>query len=302
MAQSWKNLGLIHILVVSGGHLSILAALLVHIARAQVLLPSASEARARRTKILVGIVLIFFSLANRLQPPVLRSLLEWFFRSKLERRGWRSPEIALVTTWLALPFSSTIFDLLSLALSFFASVTVEGAARKLHRHPLLSLISIQISVWWILMPLLFTMGLPHPLTTMTNILLAPLLGATLIPFAMLTWLSGAAPAISGLQDDPIYMGYLFDLAWSKIAIGIRWLADALPAATPKVSGVQPLVLGFEITTVLVMAVFCATCALLVRSQRESRRRGVARSSLAPAMTVAAATAASIVLHHALAMK
>jgi hypothetical protein len=207
-----------------------------------------------------------------------------------------------VTTWLALPFSSTIFDLLSLALSFFASVAVEQTARRLHRHPLLSLVGLQIAVWWILMPLLFTMGLPHPLTTMTNIVLAPLLGATLIPFAMLSWASGALPAWSGLKDDPIYLGYAFDVVWKYVSIGVNWLAGVLPAATPKIKGTQPLLLGYEADTVLVFAVFCGTCALLIRARRDPRRMGVARSATQPAIFIAVAIAAAIILHQTMSVR
>lgn len=289
MGQSWKNLGLIHILVVSGGHLSILAAVLVHILRGLFF-------RDRRQKFFVGAALVLFSLGNRLQPPVLRSLIEWLFRSKLERRGWRAPEIALLTTWIALPFSSTIFDLLSLALSFFASVTVEQTAKRFHRRPLLALVALQVAVWWILMPLLFTMGLPHPLTTMTNIVLAPLLGATLIPFAMVTWLSGALPAVSGLSDDPLYLGYAFDVAWRHLSIGVRWLAGVLPSATPKIAGTQPLLLGFEMSSVLMIAVFTATCALLIRARRERRRDELARSNLGPTIWVFASLTLALLMH------
>lgn len=149
------------------------------------------------------------------------------------------------------------------------------------------------------MPLLFTMGLPHPLTTMTNIVLAPLLGATLIPLAMVTWLSGALPAVSGLSDDPLYLGYAFDVVWRHLSVGVRWLAGVLPAATPKITGTQPLLLGFEMSSVLMIAVFTATCALLIRARRERRREELTRSSFGSAMWVAAGLALAVLLHFGL---
>lgn len=286
--NSWKNLGLIHILVVSGGHLSVLAALLMHIVR------------SRRKRFLIGTVLTLFCLANQLQPPVLRALFEWSFRSVLGRRGWRSPEVSLMSTWFALPFSSTIYDLLSLALSFFASVAVEQTARTLHRRPILSLVALQVAVWWILLPLLFTLGLPHPLTSMTNLVLAPLLGATLIPFAMVTWASGLFPNLSGNAADPVGLGFLFDIAWSALSRFIHWLAEVLPAASPKLQGARPLLFGYEISGILLITLFCGTCALLIRSRRERRREGISKSRLVPITMIATALLLGIAVHREIA--
>ena len=201
-----------------------------------------------------------------------------------------------MSTWFALPFSSSIYDLLSLALSFFASVTVEQTARHLHRRRWLQAIALQLAVWWILLPLLFTMGVPHPLTSMTNIVLAPLLGATIIPFAMLTWASGLMPAWSSNSNDPIWFGYAFDSVWEKLNIGISWLAEALPQASPGIAGVKPLIFGFESTTALLVAILYATAALLLRSKREQRRAGLARSGVLPWSIVLVGFAIALVVH------
>ncbi len=296
MTQSWKNLGLIHILVVSGGHLSILASLLLHIFESRWARRFFSKRSAWNT---AALILIFFSFANRLQPPVLRSLIEWLCRSRLERRGWRRPEISLFTTWIALPFCANVFDLLSLALSFFASIVVETTSRSLYRHQMISGVGLQIAVWWILAPLLFTFGLPHPLTTMTNLVIAPLLGATLIPLAMLTWLSGILPALSGNPSDPVWLGSVFDLVWTSLSAAVRHLADALPAPTPRLGHAQPLISDLGSSLVMVVSVFCATCALLVRSHRNPRSKSIKASPLRPLIVILIGVVASIVLHQGL---
>lgn len=289
IVQAWRNLGLIHILVVSGGHLTILGAVISAIVSIIVNLFRRIFPENRRqavflrraSTLVVGLVLIGFSLANRLQPPVLRALLEWFGRRPLEQRGWRSPEVALISTWLALPFCSSIYDLLSLALSFFATVTVEQTARSLHRHKWLAAFALQTAVWWILLPLLFTMGVPHPLTSMLNLALAPLLGATLIPFAMLTWLSGSFPVFF-VRDDPVGLGYAFDWCWEKLSLCMRLLADFMPAASSRLPGQKPLLFGAESTTALLFATSLAIAALLIRSRRERRRESIENS---PAISV-----------------
>ncbi len=292
---AWRSLGLIHILVVSGGHLSILAALLTLSVNLFTRNRSNTRTARRASFLVIGCVLILFCMANRFQPPVLRALIEWCARRPLERRGWRSPETALVSTWISLPFSSSIYDLLSLALAFFASVTVEQTARALHRHRWLAIIALQTSVWWMLLPLLFTMGVPHPFSTMVNVVLAPLMGATLIPLAMLAWLTGLLPPIVSAKD-PVGLGFIFDFVWEKISIAISFLADVLPAASPRIDGQKPLLFGTETTAVLLMGIAAATAALLIRSRRERRRESVARSQLIPTLIVVSGLAMAVAVH------
>ncbi len=292
---AWRSLGLIHILVVSGGHLSILAALLT-LAVNLFTRNRLNTAVARRASfVVIGCMLALFCLANRLQPPVLRALIEWYARRPLERRGWRPPETALMSTWLSLPFSSSIYDLLSLALAFFASVTVEQTARSLHRHRWLAAIALQTAVWWVLLPLLFTMGVPHPLSTMVNVVLAPLMGVSLIPLAMVTWFSGFLPPLVAAKD-PVGLGYIFDFVWEKISIAISFLADVLPTASPRIGGQKPLLFGFETTMALLVGIAAATAALLIRSRRERRRESVTSSQLWPLLVVAFGFLLAIAVH------
>ena len=291
--QNWKNLGLIHVLVVSGGHLSILAWLLMHMRK----LPLFDRLiHPRAWTCAVGLILILFSLGNRLQPPILRALLEWMGRREFERRGWRPVEISLLSTWVALPFSSTIFDLLSLALSFFASLAVSQTAKTLHRKPILQAFTLQLAVWWILLPLLVTMGIPHPMTSFVNVLLAPLLGMTLIPLALLTWTSHLFPALSGKVSDPLFMGAVFDGAWRTTSSVIEWLSSLLPQASPTLQGVRALQLGFELTGILVAALTFTTGALLLRSRREARREEIRKSRLGPTLALTGAILLSILVH------
>ncbi len=295
---AWRSLGLIHILVVSGGHLSILAALLTLVVNLFTRSNSHNAIARRASFLVIGCILVLFCLANRLQPPVLRALIEWYARRPLERRGWRPQETALVSTWISLPFSSSIYDLLSLALAFFASVTVEQTARSLYRHRWLAAIALQIAVWWVLLPLLFTMGVPHPFSTMVNVVLAPLMGATLIPLAMLAWLSGVLPPLVS-ANDPVGLGFVFDFIWEKVSIAISLLAGVLPAASAQIDGQKPLLFGMESTAGLLTGIAAAIAALLMRTRREGRRESVASSQLLPALLVAAGFLLAIVVHRSL---
>ncbi|MDX9731944.1 MAG: ComEC/Rec2 family competence protein [Bdellovibrionales bacterium] len=291
--ESWRNLGLIHILVVSGGHLTILAQSLTATVRPvfnRLFFKLPRQNRLHRLPSwLIAIILTLFSLANQLQPPVFRAWLEWFCRAPLSKRGWRPLEVSLFSTWMALPFCASTFDLLSLALSFFASVAVESTTSGLRRFPKTSALALQCAVWWLLTPLLFTMGLPHPLTSLVNVVLAPFLGVTLIPLAMVTWLTG--------------FGSVFDWFWRYLNAFVQVLAEALPAATPRLSQVQPLTLDGRVSQtsptlapyawVLLAGVFCATLAILVRVRLRNEPPHGARPLLALAFGLLLAS----LIHH-----
>lgn len=191
---SWRELGMIHVLVVSGGHLSVLAifvrfALMLLIRAALSCLPSTSlpiTDRQLRIVVHVGtlIALTWLAMANRFEPPILRAWLDYLIRPSLKRHGYQDQEAGLVATWLSLPAIDTASDALSLGLSFFASVLVEVVGGWMHRRPWLAAFTLQAVLWWTLLPLLLPLGLPHPLATLSNLLLAPLIGGVLIPLAL----------------------------------------------------------------------------------------------------------------------
>lgn len=288
--NAWKNLGLIHILVVSGGHLLILSELLTRGFSSLRKLGVIGARVATFERLFSAIMLISFALANRLEPPVLRALLEWLLRSKLEVRGWRKPEIALVTTWIALPFVSHTSDLLSLALSFFASIAVQTSSslapgeQKTWSYGLRS-VALQVAIWWLLLPWLFTMGLPHPLTTLVNIALAPLLGATLIPLAMLATVTTSES-----------LGIVFDFTWALASGLVGFLSSHLPESSSKISRVQVLSLHGELAVIFTLSILSISGALLLRSPRTSRTNAEKHAKKKAAVWITAALILGCLLH------
>lgn len=158
------------------------------------------------------------------------------------------------------------------------------------------MVALQTAVWWVLLPLLFTLGLPHPLSTLVNVVLAPLLGATLIPLAMIAWLSGTFPVLWGHVGDPVFLGVVFDFAWVKTAKLIAWLSSVLPEATPKIGNTSPLLFGFELSTVLLISLFSGAVALLIRTRRQGRAEALAQTPWQAWAMIAVAIIASVVLH------
>lgn len=276
--NGWKNLGLIHILVVSGGHLLILSALLSHAFHSHLAFRIFGASLPRVRSFVSTFVLLLFALANRLEPPVLRAFLEWKLGPAFLTRGWRKPEIALMTTWIALPFSSESRDLLSLALSFFASIAIHAVPRFGTRPGFLrrglQALSLQITIWWLMLPWIFAMGLPHPVSTLTGILLAPLLGATLIPLAMTTTLLGALSRVGPtvILESSLAAGYAFDQAWWLASELVGFFSNHLPAPSSKLSGVRIFALPSTLSAIFMLSFLSACGALLLRAPRKSREQ------------------------------
>lgn len=288
--QNWKDLGLIHILVVSGGHLTILAKTLWLVL---MLITSSLNFLSRRkfehrrwlthtaSKLLVFSAITALAIANQFEPPVLRAWLDYILRPTFKKYGWQANERSFVTTWLALPAIADEGDLLSLGLSFFASVVVESVSRRHHDQPLLLAVMMQNFLWWALLPLLLPMGIPHPLATLSNVILAPLLGVVLIPAALFSFLFG-------LED-------IFPWVWRITEITIQFVAAFLPNAAPAVP-----IKGAKWTEITTLSMVVMALAIISRSSPLSRweRKAKARwpNWLAAFALLALASAAHQVLN------
>lgn len=255
--KSWKDLGLIHILVVSGGHLTILAKTLMAVLILLTNIFGFSHNRraivVRASKVLVFAAITALALANQFEPPVLRAWLDHILRPTLKKYGWQASEGSFVTAWLALPSISEESDLISLGLSFFASVVVESASERHHDHPLLLAVTLQTYLWWALLPLILPLGAPHPIATLTNVILAPLLGTVLIPAALFTY-------FFGFQD-------IFPWVWKATEWLIQTLASSLPDAAPGASGRS----SSRWNELTYLGLVTMALALISRSQRLSRQ-------------------------------
>lgn len=276
--ESWRDLGVIHILVVSGGHLSILATLLTSL-----LFRTGRNTKQERVGFhAVGALLTLFALGSRLQPPVLRALFDWWFGPKLKSVGWHERERPLVSTWLALPFSQSEFDLVALGLSFFASMALVAMRVPLSEagSPIGKLINsliratwMQLAIWWMVLPFLVSIGVPHPVSSLSNLALAPIFGAVLIPAAVFTF-------VSGFWGGGVYLvEKLFDLVWLVTDQTVQWLARRLPPAAPAaVKWSLPDSNGsIWMFAIFLAGIGCMTLPLIWRSGVDSKKR-TARSS------------------------
>lgn len=255
----WRNLGLIHLLVVSGGHLMILAWCL---------------SRARTPMWIRTPVLILFSLMNQLDPPVLRSLFGLLGSQRLRRLGWTPAESVLITTWLCLPFLDGPRDLSSLLMSFAASLALSWAGRNAPATPALQVLAVQMLIWWLLFPLLLPLNVAHPVASFSNVLLAPLIGWTLIPLGFAAWAIGG-PMIS-----------VFEILWNTTNRTLTFIADRLP---------QPLPTSNAPQTALLAAFFLLIIYFIGDRDARKRQSSGRGASLWPVCILIAAMALSILV-------
>ncbi len=255
--QSWKDLGLIHILVVSGGHLTILSKMLMALMMF-LTFGARTPAALGVVKFIVLIAVSALAVANQFEPPVLRAWLDYLFRPVFKRNGWQSNETSFATTWMALPAIADQADLLSLALSFFASVVVESVSQRHQDHPVLLAVSLQCLLWWALLPLLLPLGLPHPIATLTNVLLAPLIGAVLIPAALLSYLFQIE-----FLDKILASLWLSIWQWTEKIV--QFLGGHLPQAAPAMDFGRP-----RWTALTYAALITLGLSLIARTQVKSR--------------------------------
>lgn len=194
-------------------------------------------------------VLVLFTLMNRLEPPVLRSLFGLLGSQPLRRLGWTPAESVLFTTWLCLPFLDSPRDLSSLLMSFAASLALSWAGRNAPATPLLQMFAVQTLIWWLLFPLLIPLSVAHPAASFSNVLLAPLIGWTLIPLGFATWAIGGP------------LGTVFEKFWNLTNQTLAFIAERLP---------QPIAASHA-SRISLMAAFFLLIIYFV-GDRESRQR------------------------------
>ncbi len=268
--RSWRELGMIHVLVVSGGHLSVLAIFVRYALSLTVLLAlSRTQIQKRHLWFFVHAVtfltITWLAAANRFEPPVLRAWLDFLIRPSLKRHGYQGQEAGFVATWLALPAVSATSDLLSLGLSFFASVLLEVVGSSLHRRPWLAALTLQAALWWALLPLLLPLGLPHPLATMSNLLLAPLIGGVLIPLALIH---------HGLsQVHLLWLSDVFAWTWEFTHKLVGLLGGLAPDLAPRfqISDSQRMIVSLSLISL----------ALALTLRRNSQKRASQSTSWRP---------------------
>lgn len=167
----FRKSGLIHLLVVSGGHLIFLQVLLTILLK-----PLKRQIGFMPLFILLG----SFTLFSGAEPPCVRSLVEWSLGSycKFVKRSLLGPLRVLLSGLLTLILFPEWVNSYSFLLSWSCSLALQARQSS-------SAFEKQLTTYVFLFVFLLPVGSPHPVSIYTNLLLAPVLGLLLFPICLL---------------------------------------------------------------------------------------------------------------------
>jgi competence protein ComEC len=226
-SQNIRDIGLFHLIIVSGSHFVFLEQLLIWISKkfgglSKLKLHQGTpqyQQKSRRisyfkTKcapIVVFLILSLFALTCKLAPPVTRSWVSLMLRnvneeSKLCWQGYHTTFFSGVVSLLIYPqwFTSISFQLSWMA-AFMISLPIEDSLR---RHFL---------IYCGLLPIMSTIQFQHPLTSAINWIFAPLVGLALFPLSLFTLIFN-------------FISPITDKAWWAFEKLCQFLAGILPTA------------------------------------------------------------------------
>lgn len=171
LSQNFKNLGIYHAIVVSGSHLIFLSTLLEKIFRSHQRLKPASF-----------FLLFIYSLATGAEPPVFRAFVSIGLHSlqKKLKLFWNTNEVLFVSLLICFLFNSSWKNSYSLLLSYVASLSLTLSKNK-------NILKTNCYIYLTLLPFLLPLSAPHPLSIVTNMTLAPLIGFVLFPLSFTSY-------------------------------------------------------------------------------------------------------------------
>ena len=193
LKKTFITLGIIHLMVISGAHL-------IFLEKAWNLLP-----RFPFKNICLTVFLLIYSMSAGLKPPVLRALFSLLL-SKINKdfKLFWSPYIRThISGLLCLCCQSTWFNSLSLQMSWIASMGMSN-----HRFSKLQSCSL---TFILILPIVSRWSVLHPLSILTNWLIAPLVSSILLPLSLLTL---PFPVIRSITDK-LWEYFIHILNWLK---------------------------------------------------------------------------------------
>lgn len=194
--------GLVHLLVVSGGHLVFLERIL-HVFFSKV----------PRFQFFLGFLLFVFTLLTGFQPPCVRAFTHWCLqryskRTRLFWRPWQTTLISGLGLLLLFPnWLSSYSFLLSWGCALAVSVRSKGVIRK------------QITLYVTLLPFLLPLSAPHPYSIILNLFITPLFGLLIFPLGIFHF---AIPQVTSVLD----------LAWLYLVKGLEHVSKYMPPFEP----------------------------------------------------------------------
>jgi ComEC/Rec2-related protein len=224
LTQNLKNLGIYHVIIVSGSHLIFLSSML------EILFGRFSS----KLRYAAFPILFIYSLATGFQPPVVRALVSILINAFQQQKKlfWNQNEVIFISLLTCFALVSPWKNSYSLLLSYVASVSLSLTSKN-------NSITKHFLIYCLLFVFLLPMAAPSPLSFLSNLLLAPVIGVILFPLSFLAYLiprfyllvdplwkiflylcSAAGAELQSLDKFPISLFTLWILAISMNFYGI----------------------------------------------------------------------------------
>lgn len=224
--QNLKNLGIYHVIVVSGSHLIFFSLVVEKIFYAP---------KMSKLKFIILPILATYALMTGGEPPVIRALLSIWIDSfqKREKLFWNQNEVIFISVLLCLALFDPWENSYSLVLSFIASVSLSIVSSK-------SLVKKNALLYILILPFLLPLSAPNPLSFLSNMILSPIIGVGLFPLSFLAYIfpyfyhvvdflwaiflslcNLLGPELQSLDPYPIPLSILWILAFLINLYGIK---------------------------------------------------------------------------------
>ena len=184
LRADFARTALLHLIVASGTHLILIERFM-----------NSVSVRYKAARLFLGPLLLAFALATGLSAPFVRILCAWGYASiqRKFRLGWSSLHILILAGFTTLLINFSLHrdgsGLLSLALSWIAGTAIlcirPQRQQGRRSDEAVNQFQLQITMYCFMIPALLPLAVPHPMSILWNLLLAPLLSALFFPLALL---------------------------------------------------------------------------------------------------------------------
>jgi ComEC/Rec2-related protein len=174
LTQNLKNLGIYHVIIVSGSHLVFLSTIL------EIFI---NTSRFKFLRIAAFPILFLYSLATGFQPPVVRALISIAINiyQKKKKLFWNQQEVIFISLLICLALVDPWKKSYSLLLSYVASISVSLFSKK-------NSLFKNLGIYFLILPFLLPMSAPSPLSFLSNMFLSPLIGVVLFPLSFMSYI------------------------------------------------------------------------------------------------------------------
>lgn len=204
LTHNLKNIGIYHVMIVSGSHLVFLSLIIENLFKFKAF---------QKLKVASFLILITYSLATGSQAPVMRALISIIIGEIQSRKKlfWSDFDVTFISLLVALALFDPWIKSYSLLLSYAASLALNLASKK-------NFFIKNLYIYFLILPFLIPLSAPHLLSFLSNMTLTPFIGTVLFPLSFLSFFI------------PFFYKFV-DPIWSLTLTFCYWIGPMLDSMT-----------------------------------------------------------------------